>query len=147
MTTTHQSTRISDFVIDGLLAGLGAGFVMGVYLLVTGLFLGFGIVETLDLFTVVGPSSPFVGGFSHLAVSGIYGAFFGVLYPFFVRRLSVPSWAAGLGFGVLLFLIGNYALVPGTGSRLVEISPLNFGIAHLLYGLVLGWLVGRPSRR
>jgi hypothetical protein len=141
MTTVPKSKTMGDAAVDGLLAGLAAGVVMAVYLLITGVVSGEGIGNILGRFAPGEPTTPIAGALSHLAVSAIYGAVFGIISM--PLRKRVPAWVAGLVFGVVLFLIAQYALLPGTGSTLLEMSPLNFGIAHLMYGLVLGWQVGR----
>ncbi|NUM47755.1 MAG: hypothetical protein HUU38_23870 [Anaerolineales bacterium] len=141
MTETQQNSKIGDAAVDGLLAGLGAGVVMGVYLLVTGIFAGEAMGTILGRFAPGGEATPLTGVLSHLAVSAIYGAMFGVMAN--VLRKRVPIWAAGLVFGLGLFMIAQYALLPGTGSALLEVSPVHFGIAHGLYGGMLGWQVGR----
>ena len=141
MTTLPKSKMMGDAAVDGLLAGLAAGVVMAVYLIVTGLMTGDGLSNILGRFAPGEPTTPLAGALSHLAVSAIYGALFGVFSMPLQNR--VPIWAAGLVYGIVLFLVAQYTLLPGTGSSLLEVSPVHFGIAHLLYGGVLGWQVGR----
>ena len=45
-------------------------------------------------------ASPIVGTLLHLAVSGVYGAAFGIVANW-VRRFNVPMWVVGLSFMVL----------------------------------------------
>lgn len=141
MTPLLKSKTTGDAAVDGLLAGLVAGVVMAGYLLITGVIGGDDLGLILGRFAPGGPTTPIAGALSHLAVAGIYGAVFGMLAN--VLRKRVPIWAAGLVFGLGLFLIAQYALLPGTGSALLEVSPVHFGIAHGLYGGILGWQVGR----
>ena len=141
MTTLPKSKTTGDAAVDGLLAGLLAGVVMAVYLLITGVVNGDGIGNILGRFAPGEATTPVAGALSHLAVAGIYGAVFGMLSM--PLRKRVPAWAAGLVYGGVLFLIARYALLPGTGSSLLEVSVVHFGIGHLLYGGVLGWQTGR----
>lgn len=141
MTTIPKSKTMGDAAVDGLLAGLAAGIAMAVYLLITGLLSGDNLANLLGRFAPGDPTTPVAGALSHLAVSAIYGALFGIFWM--PLRKRVPALAMGLVYGVVLFLIAQYALLPGTGSSLLEMSPLNFAIAHLIYGLVLGWQVGK----
>ena len=143
MAKTQTTTKTGDAAVDGLLAGLGAGVLMAIVIVLSGLFTGAGIPETLAMFTPLGPSSPLVGTFSHLAVSAIYGAIFGVLYTSLRGRLA--SWIGGALYGMLLFLIARMALLPGTGSALEAIPPTILTAAHLVYGLALGLLLGRQG--
>ncbi len=141
MATIPKSKSLGDAAVDGLLAGLWAGVVMAIYLLVTGVVGGDALGNILGRFAPGEPTTPVAGALSHLAVAAIYGAMFGVMAN--VLRKRVPIWAAGLVFGLGLFLIAQYALLPGTGSALLEVSPVHFGIAHGLYGGMLGWQVER----
>jgi hypothetical protein len=141
MTTIQKSRTVGDAAVDGLLAGMAAGVVMAVYLLVTGLIAGETFISILSRFSPGEPTTPLSGALAHLAVSAIYGALFGVIMM--TLRQRVPAWATGMAYGVVLFLVARYALLPGTGSSLQEIFPLNFGVAHLIYGGVLAILIGR----
>jgi hypothetical protein len=143
MAKTQTTTKTGDAAVDGLLAGLGAGVLMAIVIVLRGLFTGAGIPETLAMFTPLGPSSPLVGAFSHLAVSAIYGAIFGVLYTSLRGRLA--GWIGGALYGMLLFLIARMALLSGTGSALEAIPPTILTAAHLVYGLALGLLLGRQG--
>lgn len=143
MTQTKKNSRTGDAAVDGLLAGLGAGVVMAIYLLITGMIGGEAMGTIMGRFAPGRETAPLTGLLAHLAVSAIYGALFGVLsLPF---RNRIPVWVMGLLFGLSLFLIAWYALLPGTGSSLLNISPANFGIAHLLYGGALGWQLNRKK--
>lgn len=143
-TQTKRNTKTGDAAVDGLLAGLGAGVVMAVYLLIAGSLAGEALGTVMGRFAPTGEATALTGVLSHLAVSAIYGAVFGVLT--LPLRKRVPAWLAGLVYASVLFLIAQYALLPGTGSSLLEVSPVHFGLAHLLYGGVLGWQIGRKEK-
>lgn len=143
MTQTKKNSKTGDAAVDGLLAGLGAGVLMAVYLLITGILAGNTMGTILGRFSPGGEATPLTGALAHMAVSAIYGAVFGVIT--LPLRKRVPMWGAGLVYGMVLFLIARFALLSETGSSLLEMSPLHFGIAHLLYGAVLGWQIGRKE--
>ena len=77
----------------------------------------------------------------HLAVSGIYGAIFGLLTYLMPRRLFVrtPGWLAGLIYSAVLLLVALGILLPGLISPLAELPTLSLALGHVAYGLVLGW--------
>lgn len=143
MTQTKKNSRTGDAAVDGLLAGLGSGVVMAVYLLITGILGGDAMGTIMGRFAPGGETTPVTGLLAHLAVSAIYGAVFGVVT--LPLRKRIPVWVLGLVYGAALFLIARVALLPGTGSSLLEISPVHFGIAHLVYGGILGWQIGRKA--
>jgi uncharacterized membrane protein YqgA involved in biofilm formation len=84
------------------------------------------------------------GALAHLAVAGVYGALFGIL----VRRLPrrVPSWLAGLAFGLALWVIAITVLLPGAASSLSAFPAVHFLIAHVMYGGVVGLMIGRRTK-
>ena len=49
----------------------------------------------------------------------------------------------GLVYGLMLLLLAQGLTLIGAGTTLREIPVVQFAIAHLIYGLVLGWLVAR----
>ena len=49
----------------------------------------------------------------------------------------------GLVYGLALLLLAQGLALISAGVPLREISAAHFAIAHLVYGLVLGWLVAR----
>ena len=136
---------IGDLAVDGLFAGLGAGAAMAVYLVLAGLFAGVGPAEALARFSAVDGASALEGLLSHLAVSSMYGVLFGLLIYILSRRAgSLDRFLlVGLSYGVLLFLVAQYVVLPGTGSPLGETSVFHLAAAHILYGLVIGLLSAR----
>jgi hypothetical protein len=129
-TQTRRKVKTGDAAVNGLLAGLAGGAAMLVFLVIAGLLQGDQILGTLGAFAPSGDGNPFMGALAHIAVSAIYGAVFGVLMPFLSSR--IPFWIAGASYGLLLFLVAKYLLLPGAGSVLLSIGSLRFGIAHAL---------------
>lgn len=142
-TTTSTKTRTStgDAAARGLISGLIAGLVMALYLILASLLGGVGPVELLSRFGA-GQVSPAAGLFSHLAVSAVYGAVGGVVLNAVRGRLPAPSWLLGLGYGLVLYLFAQ-VILRGAVSPMLQIPTLHLLVAHLVYGLVLGWREGK----
>jgi hypothetical protein len=88
------------------------------------------------------------GLLSHLAVSAIYGMLFGVLAWPVLRRFSsrkITGWLGGLVYAILLLLLAQIAILPGTNSPLEQIPFWQWALAHGVYGLILGGLFARKT--
>ena len=140
MDTRKRSTP-GDAAVDGLIHGLLAGLLMLVYLVIVGWLQARTAAEVLGLFSPGAGSSPLNGGLAHLAVSSIYGAGFAVATR--TLRGRAWAWAAGLVYGLLLIVIANVLLIPGSGSALSSLDAAHITTAHLIFGLVLGGLASR----
>ena len=82
----------------------------------------------------------------HLAVSAVYGLLFGLIYRLIGRgRLAGRTASAlmGLVYGLALLLAGARADLHRRRRAAAGDLGRGFAIAHLIYGLVLGWLVAR----
>jgi hypothetical protein len=130
-----------DTAVDGLLAGVGGGIVMALYLGLAGLWLDEGFAIMLGRFDPSAAGSPVAGGLAHLAMAAIYGILFALSWRLLLRRWlgGVPLWLTGLAYGLLLFLFAWAVLLPGTDSPLQAIPAVHLVVAHLIYGLSLGW--------
>ena len=139
--TRTKAQSASDAVIDGLIAGLFAGVVMILVIVLTALPAGLSPAEVLASFSAGQGATPAAGGLMHLAVSGIYGAFFGLLVYILPQRLFVriPGWLAGLVYALGLLLLALGVLLPGLASALADLPALPLALGHVAYGLVLGW--------
>jgi hypothetical protein len=134
--------------VDGLLAGVGAGLLMAVYVTASGLLAGQPLTAVLAQFDPSPDPSPVTGVLAHLAVAGVYGVIFALGWTALRRLWPVgPGWLAGLVYGILLWGVALLLLrLPGGATPegwLVGVAPLHLAVAHVLYGLVLGWLLGR----
>jgi hypothetical protein len=144
------ASTLGDTAVDGLLAGASAGIVMGIFLIITGLITGGSWRQTLAAFDPA-VQSPLSGALTHLAVAGVYGLVFAILRRSTARTAVVlPTWALGLGYGLALWLLAAMTLnvqAAGVdaGGWLQEFAGLQFAAAHLVYGLTLGWLLGRGT--
>lgn len=144
LTSTTQS--IGDAAVDGLFFGLVAGILMGLILTILGFLTGESPAAMLTRFDASGQTSPWTGALLHLAVSGIYGIVFALLWKIARVWLSrIPLLIAGLAYGLGLFVVAELLLLPGTQSPLLDIPVWLFGLAHVVYGLTLGWLMQRRS--
>jgi hypothetical protein len=147
----HTKSGWGDAAVDGLLSGVGAGLLMAALLLAAGWIGGQGWQTVLQQFDPGATPSPLTGAVTHLAVSGVYGILFAILWrPLSKVWRRLPAWLAGLVYGLLLWLLA--AMVSGAranmgGGWLQGIPPAQLAAAHLVYGLSLGWLVSRLQRR
>lgn len=145
MAEMKSLARPGDAVVDGLLAGVGAGAAMAAYLIGIGWLVGEAPAAMLGRFAPGASGSPLVGLLAHLAVAGVYGALFGLSWRF------VPSgwrgrWSglvAGSIYGLALFALAVTVLLPASASPLGEIPTLHFALGHFLYGVALGLLMAR----
>ncbi len=143
---TYPAT-IGDAAVDGLLAGLVAGSGMAGYLVFAGLTAGEGPGQVLGRFAPGAEAAALTGALMHLAVGAVYGMLFALGWWLLVRWRGVPAWLAGLIYGVMLWLIAEAIILPSTGSPLAQIPPVHFALAHGIYGVILGFLVGRNANR
>jgi hypothetical protein len=149
MTKTHLVWRektIGDTVIDGLIAGLVGGAVMALFLAAAGWLAGTPPMTTLAYFDPAQTSSWQTGLLAHLAVSVIYGALFGLLLGVMGRlrpSLLHWGWLLGLGYGLLLLTLARGIWLPAVASPILQITAVHLLIAHVVYGVVVGVVVGR----
>lgn len=142
----RKRAAIGDAAVDGLFSGLGAGLVMAVVLVLLGMARGEGPVSVLSRFSGSDWVTPWTGLLSHLAVSGIYGILFGMLVRWALPYWRNWSWLMGLIYGALLFVLAALVILPGTHSLLRGLPAWEFGLAHLVYGAVLGTLAARNHK-
>lgn len=143
---------LGEAAVDGLLAGVIAGLAMAITLLVASLVYGRSLMEAQSLISVGVTAEPTLGLLSHLAVSGVYGIVFGLMDYLilgkWLKQVSLGSSALlGLIYGVILWFIAVFFLLPGSISPMQSLPMSLLLIAHLVYGLVLGLLEGRQRKR
>jgi hypothetical protein len=146
-----SSQTWGDAAVDGLLYGVAAGLTMALFLLGAGTLRGQAWLAMLAQFDPGLAARPAAGAVTHLAVAGVYGAVFGLLWRAGARwSPGLPVWAAGLLFGLGVWLVAvvvTAARGPEASGWLSGIPPLEFALAHVLYGLVLGLLGARVHSR
>jgi hypothetical protein len=141
----EKDKKAMDLAIDGFIGGILAGLAMGLVLVVGEWILGITPGAVLGRFSPSGNSLPMTGALVHVAVSSIYGLVFGLLI-FPVRKLirrNLPVWTFGLVYGGILFLLAQSVFLSGIDSTLQAIPAWLFLLGHLVYGVLLGWWVGR----
>lgn len=139
---------LGDAAVEGLMFGILAGIVMGAFVLAVEFVAGKAPGTVLGYFDAGSQASPMIGSFTHIAVSGIYGVVFGVVYLVSSRilgaRSSLGMWLLlGAVYGALIFGIAEGIVLPRTNSPLRELPVWVFATAHVLYGVALAWLTGR----
>ena len=135
-----------DTAVDGLIAGILAGLGMVVYLIFVGLLSGIPAAVMLGRFDPGLDGRWLSGMLAHLAVSGVYGVIFALLFSVVVRLqgpLQRFGWLIGLVYGLLLLALARGVLLPMAGSALLEIATVHWVIAHAVYGLLVGFEVGQ----
>ena len=144
---TRQAVSLGDAAVDGLIYGLVAGAAMAAYLIGAGLLAGTDVATMLARFDAGDASSPVRGALMHLAVSGVYGMLYGLIARGLRARMRLPGVWMGILYAAVLFVIAEALLLPGTHSPLLAIPWLHFAIAHVLFGVALGFLINRMDMR
>lgn len=148
MENTKRITKtmsVGDAAVEGLMYGIVAGIAMALFVLLVEWLSGVAPLTVLGYFDGGGNASPFMGAFTHIAVAGIYGAVFGmiamVVARMFGARMSFTIWlGAGALYGMLIFGIAEWVILPRSDSPLREMPLWSFALAHLFYGAVLAAL-------
>lgn len=142
MNVAREKRTLGDTAVDGLIAGLGGGMGMSLFLALADWARGGQPTATLGLFDPAQSGSWLLGLLAHLAVSGIYGVGLAVLLRGVGNVRPLPakwSWAWGAGYGLLLWGLAAGTVLTAVASPLDQIPAWEFGLAHLLYGLVVGY--------
>ncbi|MBI3537803.1 MAG: hypothetical protein HY070_09630 [Chloroflexi bacterium] len=142
------SKSAGDAAVDGLLSGLVAGAVMAMYLVTSVWLAGDSPLALLARFDLSPNPNALTGALVHVGVSGVYGVIFGMITLKFWNRARARGWfwIAGIIFGLILFWLSQNVLLPNSKSALATLPFWQFGLAHLVYGTVLGFWMGRESR-
>lgn len=143
---SERGRTAGDAAVEGLLAGVAAGIAMSIILVVAGVLAGKEPASTLAHFDPAGSAAPVTGALIHLGVSAVYGLLFGVLHRLIGRGRLTGQPAGvllGLAYGLALLFVAQGLTLTGAGAPLREIPALHLAAAHLVYGVVLGWLVAR----
>ena len=133
----RQERAWGDTAVDGLLAGLIGGLLMCLFLILTGWLNREAPLVSLGYFDPAQSGSWLSGLLAHLAVSAIYG----VVLALLLRGMSRPhpahaplAWLWGGVYGLLL-----WGVATAVASPLDQIPAWEFGLAHLLYGMAVGY--------
>lgn len=137
-----RPANAGDAAVSGLLHGLAAGLAMAAFLVAGDLLRGQTPASTLTAFSVTGQpvvSSALTGLLGHLAVAGVYGLVWGLVWRALGPRVRVPAIVAGLLYGLALWGVSQ-VLVRSIGAQLAMVAPWALLGGHLVYGLVVGIL-------
>ncbi|OGO40880.1 MAG: hypothetical protein A2W36_02290 [Chloroflexi bacterium RBG_16_58_14] len=144
----RKEVSFSEAIVDGLYAGVLAGLVMAALLALMALLRSESLGALFTRFDPTPAAAPLKGFLLHLAVSGVYGIIYGLIW-FLVSispRTAPRTWQAvllGAVYAAGLFFLGWMILLPASGSSLRQLPWWDLGLAHLAYGAALGYLVYR----
>jgi len=139
-----MTESLGDTAVSGLLAGILAGVMMAAFLAAAGFAGGDSVADLFSHFSGNEGASPMTGLLTHLAVSGVYGIGWAYLLRMVRSLILAPVWLVGLVYGLLLFLVAQGIFLVGP-TLLTGIPPLQFLIAHAVYGLTLGLSMQRKD--
>ena len=159
----RQVSPLPDVIgLGGALAGLGGGVAMAIVAALLSAAMGHDIWRQPKLIAAMlyGPSVAQEAGFVagpvllgtliHLVVAAALGAVFGIVTRRWLH-LTSDFWApvlAGLLYGLIIWLVAFYVVLPILDPLLLEMYTPAFIIQHLAYGLVTGllymWLRPEP---
>lgn len=144
---TTQAQTLGDMAVDGLLNGVAAGIAMAVTLAIMALIVGETLTAMFSRFNTGNADMPLLAGLlGHLALSAIYGTAFGLVWHRLATRVrGIGTVLIGVIYGLLLFAVAILVVLPAVQSPMQDI-PMQFGLAHLVYGLTLGALFARSQR-
>jgi hypothetical protein len=163
-TTATTTSTWGDLVRWGVIAGLIGGIVMAMIMMIVTAALGMGFLTPVYLIAATfhrdwamtqGLSIVplLVGLMIHMVNASIFGAIFAVLLrSIFQRSIGVVAAAgAGMFWGLLIFLVMTYAVLPRLDPAMAHAITNNSAlliwwiVGHLMYGVVLGAVVGATA--
>jgi hypothetical protein len=164
MSTSGQSTRSTGTgrtVVAGAIAGLIGGVAMAMVMMIVTALAGMGFLAPLYAIAATFNRSwamtkgfdlapLLVGLMLHMINSALFGLLFTLLLRgLFPRALALPAAAAvaGMAWGLILLVVNQFIVLPLADPPLVTATSGIFGwwlVGHLMYGVVLGAIVGAP---
>ena len=133
-----ENKSFSNFLVSGIIAGLGGGVVFGMMMAMMGML--------PMIASLVGSQSPVVGAIVHMAISAAIGAFYGVAVTIGRFNLSLGfAVISGMVNGVIWWVLGALILMPlGLGmSNMVFVIGTTQWLSlmgHVIYGIVAALL-------
>jgi uncharacterized membrane protein YagU involved in acid resistance len=163
-TIEHRSvvSPLPDVIgLGGVLAGLAGGVAMAIVAALLAAWMGQDIWhEPKRIAAIVyGPAAFAQAGFElgpvlvgtliHLLVSALLGALFGIVTRRWLHMTSdfgAPV-LAGLIYGMLIWLVAYFVVLPLLNPALLDIYAPAFIIQHVVYGVVMGlcYMLLRPE--
>jgi uncharacterized membrane protein YagU involved in acid resistance len=165
MMNQMKSNPLMKLLVGGAVAGIIAGIMMAMYaMLASATFLGQGLFTPLYGIAspLLGPAAMmqsmkqgiyFAGGpaLLGLVIHMMWAALYGIIFALVASALhlkGVLAVMAGLVYGLLIFLVMSYIVLPvvGAGGMPGMVGYPSFILEHLIFGMVLGlWPVFRPQ--
>ena len=147
MTTAYSSqsnqTTTTDALKNGIIAGLGGGFIFGIMM---------GMMSMLPMVgMLVGQESSSVGFIVHMAISAFFGAAFGLAAARFLQGWT-QTLIAGVIYGIIVWFVGALIMMPlmlGMNEMVLQIGQAQWMsfIGHIIFGLVTGGIFAWLSQR
>jgi hypothetical protein len=153
--------HVGSTVLSGILAGIVGAASMSVLAIVAAAIAGKGWYAPLELAGSLATgstarldaglqtSAALVGALLHFSIGAAWGALFGVLVGHWVGDiLPKEGLAVGACFGIIVWVVDLYALIPRIDPAAASAIPLWFGaLTHLGYGSVVGAVFYRLHAR
>jgi len=146
--------NVRRVVVAGLIASIVMGMIEMMYEAVAGagfwspvVFIAATVARGLQSVPVPVPfllTGVVLGLMGHMMNSAILGLIFsGVFARLAASRGALAAW--GAVYGLMVFGVMWYAVVPLVDPVMLKLNPAVFAIAHVMWGAVLGLLVPQPS--
>ena len=145
----------ANLVRRGAIAGMIGGAVMAMWSMVVLAATGAGFWQPLDLIAhTVWRGAPLNGTFSAgalvlgMAIHMMTSAMLGVVIAGAAQRLrSVGALAAGMGVGLSVWLVNQYAVWPLIDSASADrFTPWVFAVGHVMYGVATALVALRVTQ-
>lgn len=137
--------------LAGIVAGVIAGVAMAAVAMMLMPLVGRAFLTPVKLMAGTFQGEAAVGGGAGTVLLGamihmVMSALFGLIFALIVHALGWGSVGAlivaGIVWAVLLFLVNQYVTLRIVDKVMAErMPPLAFLASHVVYGVVLGWLV------
>lgn len=137
--------------LAGIIAGLIAGVVMAMVAMMLMPMLGHGVMYPVKLMAGTfqgqaalagGMGTDMLGLMIHMMMSAVLGLIFGLIIGGLGLHGLLTLIIAGIVFALIVFVVNWFVTLPIVDKVMREgISPMVFGMTHVFYGVVLGWLV------
>jgi len=162
--TDMESRAWGDLAKGGVIGGLVGGIVLAMLMMVVTAVMGMGLLRPLYLIaaTFHGPWAMeqgvvivplLIGLMVHMMNSIVFGLIFALLLGSVtaVRRWGAAAWTGGgLVWGLIIFFINQYAVLPAVDPAMAkgtEMVLIWWIIGHMMYGLILGFIVASLTVR
>lgn len=137
--------------LAGLIGGIVAGVGMAMVAMMLMPVVGRALMTPVKLMAATvegeratqgGPGTVMTGMMIHLMTSLVLGVIFGAIMGALVIHTLGALVIAGVIWAAIVFVVAEFAALPLVDRLMAEhMSPWVFGMAHLVYGVVLGVMV------